>query len=259
MPFTPPTLTKPGLLITGTDTDVGKTVASCAILAAIRQQQRRIRLGVCKPFGSGCRRDREGLVSSDAEALAHFSDCRLPLNVINPLRYRLPLAPAMAAELERQPVQWAELTRSLALLDEQCDAVLIEGVGGLMVPLDPQHPRYMLGSLAKALGYPVIVVCRPNLGTINHTLMTVELLRQAGCRVVGLIINGRPTEATAEAEDPSLLHNRSWLERLTGVKVLAELPRGRGVDVARGRLDPAILAAAMQVQWIDHFRIPGTW
>ncbi len=257
--FKAPLLTKPGLFVVGTDTAVGKTVAACAILAALREQHRRVRLGVCKPFSSGCRRDRDGLVNADAEALAHFSDCRLPLEVVNPVRFRAALAPAAAAEQEAQAVDWSAITRSLATLDERCDALLVEGVGGLMVPLDPRHPRFMVGQLAHALGYPVLIVCRSGLGTLNHTCMTVELLRQAGCRVCGLVMNRGAQAADAAGEDASIASNRQWLERLTGVKVLAELPRGRAVAVERGKLDPALVAAAMEVDWLELLRVPGTW
>ena len=102
-----------GLFITGTDTGVGKTVVTCALAWALRRQGV-ARVGVCKPFATGCRRDREGLVSPDAEALAHFADCRLPLDVINPLRFAAPLAPAVAAEQAGLPTDFAPLRRSLA-------------------------------------------------------------------------------------------------------------------------------------------------
>ncbi|MEM8738519.1 MAG: dethiobiotin synthase [Planctomycetota bacterium] len=252
----PPHRSKPGLFVTGTDTSVGKTVAACAIASAIRERHRRIRLGVCKPLSSGCRPGREGLIHEDAEALAHFADCRLPMDVVNPIRFRTPVAPAVASEKEGVAVDWSALGRGLARLDEACDAVLVEGVGGLMVPLDPRQPRYMVGQLAEDLGYPVVVVCRAGLGTLNHSLMTVELLRQAGCRVSGLVMNGRERDPAAEAQDPSLASNLAWLERLSGVKVLAQLPRGRGVAVERGRLDPAVIAAAREVDWLDLMRPP---
>lgn len=252
-----PPLTTPGLFITGTDTDVGKTVVTCAIAAAMRERHRRMTLGVLKPFATGCRRDREGLVNQDAEALAHFADCRLPLDVINPIRYRLPVAPAVAAEADGHPVDWPALSRSLTRIDQASEAILIEGAGGVMVPLDPRQPRYMVGQLAHDLGYPVVVVCRANLGTLNHTMMTVEVLRNAGCRVSGLVMNGLDLDPTAAAADPSISTNRDWLERMTGVKVLAILPRGRGVDVGRGKLDAALISAAGQVNWLDVMRVPG--
>lgn len=252
-------LDKPGLFITGTDTNVGKTVVTCAIAASIHQQRRGLKLGVCKPMASGARREREGLVSEDAEALAHFADCREPLSVVNPIVFKPPMAPAMAAEVERQKVDWAMLLRSLSVLNRRCDGLLIEGVGGAMVPLDPAFPRYTVRDLAKAIGYPVIVVCRAGLGTLSHTAMTVQVMQDAGCRVVGLVINGMDPDARAEAEDPSAPHNARWLEQLTGIKVLATVPKVRvgSVDVAKGKLDPAVLNAVMQCDWAEVME-PGT-
>jgi dethiobiotin synthetase len=255
--FTPPDLQKPGLFVTGTDTGVGKTVVTCAIAAALRDQDRRLKLGVCKPFATGCRMTRKGLINEDAEALAHFAGGDLPLELVNPVRFPLPLAPAVAAERAGEAVAWDDIAYSLSILDQNCDAVLVEGVGGLMVPLDPKNPRFMVGQLAERIGYPVVVVCRPNLGTLNHTLMTVELLRQVGCRVSGLVINGVDPDPMAARDDPSLTSNRDWLERLSGAKVLAELPRGRAVDVAKGKLDPALIAAASTVAWEDLMRVPA--
>ena len=83
--WTAPKLNVPGLLITGTDTEIGKTVISCAIAHCLKTRGHTV--GVCKPFASGCRKEREGLVNDDAEALAHFADCREPLDVINPIRF----------------------------------------------------------------------------------------------------------------------------------------------------------------------------
>jgi len=125
-----------------------------------------------------------------------------------------------------------------------------------MVPLDPKHQRFMVGQLAKLLGYPVVVVCRTGVGTLNHTVMTVEALRQAGCRVSGLVMNGMDFGPESEAFDPSVTTNRDWLERLTGVKVLAVLPQGRSVDLREGQLDSSITAAVSEVDWMELMRVP---
>ena len=255
--FQAPLRTKPGLFITATDTDAGKTTVACGILAALRERDRRVRVGVCKPFSTGCRRDREGLVNADAEALAHFADCRLPLDVINPIRFRAPLSPAAAAEADGVKVDWTTLYRSLARLDEACDAVVVEGAGGLLVPLDPRRPRYMMRELAVDLAYPVLVVCRAGLGTLNHTLMTVELLNLAGAHVVGLVINGYETDPVVQAADPSMASNPEWLERMTGVKVLATVPKTRGTSPDKGQLDPVIVATLGQVDWFGLMQPPG--
>lgn len=244
-----PRLTARSIFVTGTDTGVGKTVVACAMAAALRRQRPAWRLGVCKPMSSGCRREREGLVHEDAEALAHFADCREPLDVINPIRFVRPLAPAVAAEQLGRPIDWLALARSLARLDEQSDALIVEGAGGLLVPIDPDHPQRTMLDLIAQLGCPALVVTRPGLGTLNHTAMTVRLLRQARCPVAGLVINGYD----AESDDPAVASNRRWLSRMTGVRVLATLPRAPAERVApqRARIDEAVLEAAAAVDWPD--------
>lgn len=246
-------LTCPGLFITATDTGVGKTVVACAIAHALRCQQPGLRLGVSKPFATGCRHDREGLVNPDAEALAHFADCRQLLDVINPIRYALPLAPAVAAEETSRPIDWPELRRALMWLDQHCDAMLIEGVGGLMVPLDDRRPRYTVLDFIRRIGYPVLVVTRSRLGTLNHTAMTVSLLKQAGCRVAGIAMNNFEPDAAANADDPSIASNRQWITRMTGVRVLAMIPHLKPGKIAadKGCIDPEILDAVAMTYWPD--------
>jgi dethiobiotin synthetase len=280
--LSPPSLTKPGLFITATDTGVGKTVATCAIAAALRRQGV-AKVGVCKPFATGCRREREGLVSDDAEALAHFADCRATLDVINPIRYARPLAPAVAAEAAGQPPDLSELTRSLQRLDADHDVMLIEGVGGLLVPLLPDKPKVTVLDLIIALGFPVAIVCRAGLGTLNHTAMTVRLLREAGCDIAGLIVSGyvpdpgdpmiialnaaksttrkskasqpaKPADSLrADESDESQASNRVWLPRTTGVSILATLPLCPPESVApqKGLLAEAILDAMAMTYWPD--------
>jgi dethiobiotin synthetase len=247
---------RPGLFIVGTDTSVGKTAATCSIAMALRRQRAGMKVGPLKPFATGCRLDREGMVSEDGEALAHFSDCRQPLDVITPSRYRPPLAPAAAAELTGQPIDWQAIAASYRRLSEASDVLLVEGVGGLLVPLDPDRPGLTCRELAVVLGYPVVVVCRSVLGTLNHSAMTVELLRTAGVEIAGLVMNGFDAEPTAQAEDPSIALNQRWLERMTGLDVLAILPRSDAVDPPRGQLDETLIQAASQVDWLRLMKPP---
>lgn len=287
-----PKLTKPGLFITGTDTGVGKTVMTCAIAAALREQTGQ-RVGVCKPYASGCRRDREGLVSEDAEALAHFSDCRQSLSVIHPIRYAAPLAPAVAAETVGQlgnnshEGDLDELVRSLETLDNNNEFMLIEGVGGLLVPLDAANPKITVLDLALELGYPVAIVARAGLGTLNHTAMTVKILKEAGCKVAGIIVNGYvpdPSEALAtavkqsyassekqvektkstqkksatDASDISMQTNLRWLQRMNKCSLLATAPAcsAEQVQPHKGKIPDAILDAVAMTFWPDVLASP---
>lgn len=247
----PLNLTRPGLFITGTDTGVGKTVISASIAASLRRRGQRV--GVCKPMATGCRRDREGLVNEDAEALAHFADCRASLDVINPVRYVLPLAPAVAAEQAGEPIDFDAIARSLHVLDSTHDGLLVEGVGGLLVPIDDRDPRITGLDLIKAVGYPVVVVTRATLGTLNHTAMTIKLLKQSGCRIAGLVINGFDADAGREGHvaDVSMQTNRAWLEKMNRVPTLAFVPKVADdrVQPHRGLIDEAVLEAVHQTDW----------
>ncbi len=210
-------LTKPGLFVCGTDTAVGKTVVTCAIARRLRAASWRV--GVCKPMASGCVEHNGELVNNDALLLREHAKCDAPMSIINPLRFAPPLAPAAAAD--RSP-DWDAVAHSLATLDRDHDGLLIEGVGGLLVPLDANDPQVTVLDLIHAIGYPTLVVTRPGLGTLNHTAMTVRLLRENSCRIAGLVICGMPADAH---DDPSLTSNRHWMEKMTGTAVLGVVPR----------------------------------
>ncbi|MEM0913973.1 MAG: dethiobiotin synthase [Planctomycetota bacterium] len=263
-------LSSPGLFVTGTDTDVGKTVVGCAIARALRltpvvdpgeREPRLARVGVCKPIASGCRREREGLVNEDAEALAHFADTDQPLDVVNPVRFRPAVTPAEAERVEGVAVDWSAVRRSLETIDAASDVVMVEGAGGVLAPLSDGggsmsggggaggRALATTGGLVRVLdllawvGYPAVVVARAGLGTINHTAMTVALLHQRGLRVAGVVMNGYIGDE-AKQEDDSMSTNRAWIERMTGVPVLATVPRVEGkVDPSRGQIDDAVLEA----------------
>jgi len=234
----------PGLFITGTDTGVGKTVIACALARAWRRGGNRP--GVFKPIASGCRREREGLVSDDTEALAHFAHTSSRLEEVTPVRYAAPLAPAVAAEQTGEPVDWGAIDRAWARIDSTHDRLVVEGVGGVLAPLSG---RTTVLDLMVAMGYPAVVVTRAGLGTLNHTALTVRALREAGAPLAGLVINGYAADA-AEA-DPSMSSNRVWLEKLTGAKVLAIAPRRPAQEVrpAGGRLPREVLEAMAGVHW----------
>jgi len=243
----PLTLRSPGLFITSTDTGVGKTVVTCAIAAALRRVKADLRVGVSKPISCGCRHDREGLVHEDAEALAHFADCRLPLSAINPIRFAAPLAPAVAAQQSNEPMDWNELRRQLLQMDQASDVMLVEGAGGLLVPIDPDDAQRTILDLALTIGYPTIVVARSVLGTLNHTAMTVRLLRDAGLHVAGVVMNGY----NAEDRDPSVATNRLWIEKQCKCPVLTIVPQCAEVNVRphKAVIDAAVLDAVAQVDW----------
>ena len=231
-------VTLPGLFVTGTDTGVGKTVVAGAIAAWFRSRGSRV--AVLKPIATGCEHRREGLVSPDAEFLAHCADASHPLDLVCPVRYAEPLAPAVAAEREGRPVDWAAVQRSLDLLMRDSDVLVVEGVGGPMVPLDEKHTVL---DLVKWLGLTTVVVARPGLGTISHTLLTTSALRTVG-RVAGVVINRYPADTAGIAEET----NPRAIERWGRVPVLCVVPDEPGTG-ATPALPPGIVAAIEPVDW----------
>ncbi len=193
-----------GLIVTGTDTGVGKTVV--AALLASCMLRRGFDVGVMKPLSSGCN-DADGkLVSPDALFLREKLGLDDPLELINPIRYREPLAPAMAARLEGREVDLELLQSAYESLRERHELLLVEGIGGLLVPLKDD---FTFLDLARRWNLPVIVVARPGLGTINHTALTVRCARSDGLRVVGFVFNAcEPLKGdSAEQTNPSCVEN----------------------------------------------------
>jgi dethiobiotin synthetase len=210
----------PGLFVTGTDTGVGKTVVAGAIARWFYQQSRRV--AVCKPAATGCVRRREGLVSEDAEYLAACAESRHPLDLICPQRFAEPLAPAVAAERAKQTLDWASIGRSIRLMAQESDVMIVEGVGGILVPMDKKHTVL---DMAIALKLPAVVVGRAGLGTINHTLLTVRVLRDAGVSVAGVVINRYPGDQTGIAEES----NPRAIEQWGKVPILTIVPNHPGI------------------------------
>lgn len=220
----------PGLFVTGTDTEVGKTVVACCIADQLRRNEAVGSVGVFKPIASGCKKVREGLVSEDAEQLAHAADFDPAvgdLDTVNPIRFKAPIAPAMALERARERLDWHTLDLALTRIGESCDRVVVEGVGGALAPIDaPPHgkkkPIATTLDLMVKIGYPVVVVCRAGLGTLNHTALTCEAIRARRLQIAGLVVNGFDHEST----DESMPDNLRWLTMQTGVGVLAAMPWG---------------------------------
>jgi len=228
----------PGLFITGTDTGVGKTLVAGAIANYFATRGKRV--AVCKPIATGCVRRREGLVSEDAEFLAHHADARFGLDTICPQRFAEPLAPAIAAERAGEPIDWPGIDRAIQTMAGQSDVMLVEGIGGILVPLERGHTVL---DLARWLALPVVIVARPGLGTINHTLLTVAALRTAGLTVAGVVINPYPAGTAPVAEET----NPRAIERWGGVPVLCLVPQFSGP--AAPVLPPDVAAALAIVDW----------
>jgi dethiobiotin synthetase len=225
---------KRGLFITATDTGVGKTVITAALAKVLREGGRDV--GVMKPVATGCVHRREGLVSEDAEFLAHAADAPEPLEEINPIRLAEPLAPTVAAARQKIELDLAPMWAAWRRLRDAHDILLIEGIGGILCPVTR---KMFVADMAVRFALPVVVVARPNLGTINHTALTVEAAKARGLEVAGIIINryNRDTEDVAEMTAPD------EIQRVTGVPVLGLVPDDPATSVARGEIGEDVLAA----------------
>jgi dethiobiotin synthetase len=201
-------------LITGTDTGVGKTTVGCAL--AFSLQVRGMRVGVMKPVETGCV-ERDGqLVAADAEALHGGAFATYSLDLVCPFRYRTPVAPAVAAELEAASApDLARIEECFRLIDAQTDIMIVEGAGGLLVPITWERN---FADLAAALQLELVLVVPNRLGSINTTLLSLDYVARRGLRCAGYVLNDvepGPSEAMAT--------NESALARLTTVPCLGRL------------------------------------
>jgi dethiobiotin synthetase len=203
-----------GLLITGTDTGVGKTFFACALAALLKESGYKV--GVMKPAETGCDQGEGKPVPRDAVALKETSGCGLPLETICPYQFREPLAPSVAAERAGVRIDIDRLMSVYSEISAAHEITIVEGAGGLMVPL---LPSYTYADLAKVLKLPLIVVAVNKLGMINHLLLTLEHASCQGLSVLGYVLNQIESQPSLAAET-----NREALVSLTGVPCMGELP-----------------------------------
>lgn len=173
------------ILITGTDTGVGKTLVGCGLAAAL--SGRGLRVGVFKPVETGCPENGQGdRQPVDAALLRFFSGCRMDKREICPTALRDPLAPLVAARREGVSIRLRDLEEAYHRIRAEHDVTLVEGAGGLLVPI---AVGLDYARLAARLGTPLIVVVASRLGAINHALLTVRHARALGLQVLGYIVN----------------------------------------------------------------------
>ncbi len=212
---------KPGIFILGTDTGVGKTVVSAGIALALRE--RGLKVGVMKPVATGCYGPDGHLISQDAVYLFEAAENEYaPLT--SPSRFRHPLAPSVAAMLEKREVALDRIRDAYMELQKHYDFMIVEGIGGLLVPV---AKNYFVANLIRDFKLPVVIVARASLGTINHTLLTVDGSIVRGFEIRGIIFNRIPTVnySLAEITNPKIIHE------LTGIPLLGSIPEMEDIDV----------------------------
>lgn len=201
------------LFITGTDTGVGKTITAAAIISALKKEG----ISVCplKPVETGCPKKDKTLVPEDSLFLSSLCD-DLQIDELNIYRFQDPLAPAVAAEINRKEININYIITTLRKAADKFDIVVIEGAGGIMVPLTWKATFLDLVSQMKI---PVIVVSANKLGTINHTLLTIHALKMRGLDIIGIILN-----TVNNLRDPSRKTNAYVIRKLTKVPIIGEIP-----------------------------------
>lgn len=207
--------THKGIFITGTDTGVGKTFVAAGLIKAMREKG----INVCpmKPVETGCKKRNGKLIPADAVKLLKASGIEISLDAVNPYRFRQPLAPAVAAEHEGVVIKRSKLISAYNRLSKSYDFIVIEGAGGIMTPV---YKEYLYLDMIKDLALPLIIVSRPGLGTINHTLLTIEAARSRRINVYGVIIK----HASMAGKDLSEKSNPEIIESIGKVPVLGIIP-----------------------------------
>jgi dethiobiotin synthetase len=209
--------------ITGTDTGVGKTLISSALVHAFAQ--RGLKAAGMKPVAAGCELRNGILLSDDVAQLMAASNVTAPLELVNPYAFVPPIAPHIAAEQAGTAIELEMLEQAYQRLRTQAEVVIVEGVGGFRVPLGE---NFDTADLAEALALPVVLVVGMRLGCLNHALLTAEAIAARGLTLAGWVANRITPEMPAYAENLQALRQR------LAAPCLGELPwLGDGADFSR--------------------------
>ncbi|HLB70716.1 MAG TPA: dethiobiotin synthase [Candidatus Methanoperedens sp.] len=209
-----------GIFITGTDTGIGKTMISAGLARALKR--RGYDVGVMKPVQSGAGIRNGELYSQDGEVMISAIEGSDEAELVCPFLFKEELAPGVAAQIEGKVVDLRRIKEAYSELEKRHDIVIVEGAGGIAVPL---KNKTLVSDLIHCLGVPAIVVARTGLGTINHTFLTIEHAQRSGITIIGVIINCFKG-GIAEETNPKVI------EDLTGVPILGIVPH---VSAAYGR------------------------
>ena len=220
---------KRGLFVTGTDTGVGKTFVAAGLAAAFRKE--RVSIGVMKPVETGCRKRRGQRIPQDGLFLMKMAGSADSIEEVVPYRLSAPLAPRVAAELEGVEIRLACIERAYRRIASHVSVMLVEGAGGLLVPLT--RKLYMV-DLVERLGLPVLLVARAGLGTLNHTLLSLSCLAERGIPVAGIVLNDADG-----MRDPSKRSNPEILREACRIPILGQIPHAKALRMASSHADAA--------------------
>ena len=208
-----------GIFITGTDTEIGKTAITAGLAFVLKQRGHSI--GVMKPVSAGSRTDATLLQQS-----ARVSDT---LNEINPIYFKNPLSPNVAAQMEAKAWDLDQIKTAYERLVKRYDIILVEGVGGLLVPL---LDNFSVADLIAQLDLPIVIVARAALGTINHTLLTIEAAKNRNIEILGVIYNTSSPNANEQAAQTS----PDTITRISHIPSLGTVPFDPDVNIDKTHL-----------------------
>ena len=235
-----------GFFITGTDTGVGKTVITAGLLGALRR--RGVDAAAIKPVQSGGILRNKQLISEDAVFYSLVSNLSYDQRQLNPICLEPPLAPGIAAVEAGVSIKLDTMIDHYHWMSGRHRLILVEGAGGLLVPLVGH--KVTVADLALRIGLPLLVVARPALGTINHTSLTVAYARSIGLEVAGIVINGYNHHSPGRAEQT----NPAAIEAMTGVPVLGLIPPVDGLRVEGEKPNPGDLVTVIE-KYLDIDRL----
>ncbi|MEJ5227335.1 dethiobiotin synthase [Thermodesulfovibrio sp.] len=232
---------KGGYFITGTDTGVGKTIVTAAILRSFIKKG--LKVGAMKAIETGCLNKDGILLPSDGMFLRDMAEMSDSIDLITPLRFENPLSPFVAAKLENLEVEIDRVFKAFDALRKKYDFIVVEGVGGLMVPLRKEEKKkatfYFVRDLIKELGLSAIIITKPTLGTLNHTILTIEALKSKKIPIKGYIINfSEPAKNDiAEKTNPEALRELLDISFLGIMPYLSDLNKDTIGETAIKNLD----------------------
>jgi len=237
---------KTGLFITGTDAGTGKTLITGCIAKILVGKG--LKVGVFKPIAAGCRRQWEGLVSSETEFLANCANSDLPLSTITPIGYLTDAAPLVCAALEANPVDFDKIAAAYEDISKVSDVIIVEGIGGVRTPLTME---FDILDLAVEFALPVVIVTHPSSNMINHTLMTIDCVRAAELKIAGVVINGYDATKTTIADDTA----QQVITQCTGINILSVVPFDETVDIEEPNLGQFTIDSLAECDWTKLARI----
>ena len=195
------------VFITGTDTGVGKSIFSSLLALYYLNQGKKV--AISKPIQTGHPKDTDFLRNLTADKIV----------ISNTYSFSLPAAPSVAAKHENKKIDLKKIINDIKELENKFDHVIVEGIGGIAVPIT-DNDTYLMSDLIKDLNYPVVIVVRPSLGTINHTVLTVEFAKQKGLNILGFVISGYDEKISDEV----IKTTPKEITRITGINCLLKIP-----------------------------------